>query len=148
MLPLARIRKLSSVAVLAACTALSSAVHAQQTTPAISRQLPHKDPMTATILGIVFPGGGQIYTERWGKAVGIFTGTAAAVGLAIDAANNGQHDIETVWIVGAVAVWGYGWLTAGSDAERRNTQMLNTTFAPFLDRYNGHWVAGLSLATH
>jgi len=148
MLPLARIRKLSSVAILAACTALSSVARAQQTTPAVTHRLPHKDPTTATVLGIVFPGGGQIYTERWGKAVGIFTGTGAAIGLAVNAANNNQHQIEALWIVGAVAVWGYGWFTAGSDAERRNSQMLNTTFAPFLNQHNGRWQAGLSLLTH
>ena len=147
MLPRFRVKRLSSIAVAAACTALPSVVLAQQTTPAISRNLPHKDPMTATVLGIVFPGGGQIYTERWGKAAAVFGGTAAAVGLAIDEANNGQHQIEAVWIAGAVVVWGYGWLTAGSDAQRKNAQMLNPVFAPFLDQHNGRWVAGLSLAT-
>lgn len=148
MLPFIRIRKFSSIAALAVCATYASVAHAQQTTPAVSRPLPHKDPMTATILSVVFPGGGQIYTERWGKAAGVFTSTAAAVGLAIDAANNGQHEIEALWVAGAVVAWGYGWMTAGSDARRRNSQMLNTTFAPFIDRRSGNWVAGLSLTTH
>ena len=147
MLPLGRIKKFSSIAALTACTTFAGLAHAQQTTPAVSRRLPHKDPTTATILGIVFPGGGQIYTERWGKAAGVFATTGAAVGLAVNASNNGQHSIEALWIAGAVVAWGYGWMTAGSDAQRRNSQMLNTTLAPFIDRRNGNWVAGLSLAT-
>lgn len=142
-----RIRKLSLLVALAAAAALPAAARAQ-TTPAVTRELRHKDPTTATVLGIVFPGGGQIYTERWGKAAAVFGGTLAATGLAINAANNDQHSIEGVWVVSAVAVWTYGWVTANSDARRRNAQRLRPVFAPFLDQHNGRLVAGLTVNTH
>jgi Family of unknown function (DUF5683) len=147
MLPSVYIRKFSLVVALAASAALPVVGHAQ-TTPAVTRELRHKDPTTATVLGIVFPGGGQIYTERWGKAGAVFGGTLAATGLAINAANNDQHSIESVWVVGAVAIWTYGWVTANSDARRRNAQRLRPVFAPFLDQHNGRMVAGLSLETY
>jgi TM2 domain-containing membrane protein YozV len=109
--------------------------------------------MLATIFGIVLPGAGQLYVERYGKAAAIFGGAAVATGIAIDASHNGctgschgVSPVQTGGIVAAVLIWGYGWATAGSDARRRNTQMLNTTLTPFLDERNGRMLAGFSFA--
>lgn len=151
------IRRFLTQAVLTACTAAFSAAGAQQPLPARSKPLPHKDPQLATILSVVVPGGGQLYSERYGKAAIIFAGTAAGIGIAVDAAQNRcnsggschvNRSVETVGIVAAAVVWGYGWATAGRDARLHNNQMLNqSSFTPFLDRWDGRYVAGLTLKT-
>jgi hypothetical protein len=142
-----RIRKLSSIALLAACATAGSVARSQQPPTARSKSLAHKDPLVATLVGVVLPGGGQLYTERYGKAAVVLGGTAAAAAIAIEAGRNSNWSIQSVGIATAVVIWGYGWVTAGSDARRRNDQMLNTTVAPFIDRRNGRVVAGLSLST-
>lgn len=151
-----RIRKFSSAIGLAACAAAAYSVGAQETVRATSRPLPHKDPEVATIVGVLVPGGGQFYATRYGKAAGVFLGTAAAVAIAVDAANNDcsgggpchQHSIETIGVVTAALIWGYGWATAANDARMYNTQRLNTTLAPVLHRgSNGRLLAGLQLTT-
>lgn len=145
------------------CAVASRQVHGQQPVPvppeaAKSRSTPYKDPALATALSVLIPGGGQLYAGRLGKGLAVLGGTAAAIGIAVDANQSSRcdggghscnvHGVQTVAIVGAVAVWGYGWLTAGSDARRRNAQMLNgTSIAPFLDEHNGRMVAGFSLKT-
>ena len=155
------VRKFSSVVALAACAvALGQALGQQpvpplSTAPARSRTTPYKDPDLATALGVLIPGGGQLYAGRYGKGLAVLGGTAAGIGIAIDANQSSRcdgggpcnvHGVQTVAIVGAVAVWGYGWLTAGSDARRKNAEMLNgTSLTPFLDEHNGRMVAGLSL---
>jgi hypothetical protein len=125
---------------------------AQQAT---SRSLPHKDPTVATVLSVIIPGGGQAYATRYGKAAIIFAGTAAGVAIAIDAANStctgndtcNHHSVQTIGIVTAALIWGYGWATAAGDARLHNNQMLlNTSLAPVLDRRNGRLLAGLRLA--
>lgn len=107
------------------------------------------------MFGVVFPGGGQLYAERFGKAAAIFGGTAAATAIAIDGSHHdctgtchGVSPVQTGGIVAAVLIWGYGWVTAGADARMRNNQMLNTSsLTPFLDGRNGRMLAGFSFAT-
>jgi hypothetical protein len=149
-----RIRTFSSaLALLASGTAISAGI-AQQP-PAKSRSVPHKDPELATILGIVIPGGGQFYADRYGKGLIVLGGTAAGTAIAIDAAHNqcnghscSNSGLQAVGIVGAALAWGYGWVTASRDVRRRNDQMLTgTSFAPFLDRRNGRLLAGLTFDT-
>jgi hypothetical protein len=151
------IRKFSSIAALAACASAFGAAGAQQRAPAKSYATPYKDPVLATVLSVLVPGGGQLYAERWGKGIGLFGGTAAFVGIAIDASNShctvgntcNTHAVETGAIIAGALLWGYGWATAGRDARLRNNQMLNngSSFAPFLDRRNGQLLAGLALRT-
>jgi len=152
------VRRFLSIVALAACAAVSGRAHAQQPSLAKSQPTPYKDPALATVIGVLVPGGGQLYAERYGKGLGLLAGTAAAVGIAVDAnhaskCNFGQScsvsGIQTTAIIVAVVVWGYGWATAGRDARLRNTQMLNhgTSFAPFLDQHEGRVMAGLALTT-
>ena len=154
-----QIKKLSSIVALTAC-AVSFAGAQQPTTTARVRSVQYRDPDLATALSVVVPGAGQLYAGRLGKGLAIVGGSAAAIAIAIDA---NQHSskcdgsntsstgscrvtgVQTTAIVAGVLVWGYGWLTAGRDARMRNAQMLNSSFAPFLDRQNGRLLAGLTL---
>ena len=151
------IKIFSSVVALVACAASFGNAGAQQPIAAKSYSTPYKDPNLATVLSVVVPGGGQLYAERWGKGLGLFGGTAAAVGIAINASNSrctvgntcNTHAVETGAIIAGALVWGYGWATAGRDARLRNNQMLNgSSFAPFLDRRDGRTFAGVALRTH
>jgi hypothetical protein len=157
------VRRFSSAIALAVCAVASRQAYGQQQPVPVpreaakSRSTPYKDPNLATALSVLIPGGGQLYAGRWGKGLAVLGGTAAGIGIAIDANQSSRcdgggpcnvHGVQTVAIVGAVAVWGYGWLTAGQDARRKNAQMLNgTSIAPFLNEHNGRMVAGLSLKT-
>ena len=151
------IRRFSSIAALAACATAFGAAGAQQRAPAKSYSTPYKDPELATVLSVLVPGGGQLYTERWGKGIGLLGASAAFAAIAIDASNSkctvgnncNTHAVETAAIIAGAVAWGYGWATAGRDARRRNSQMLNngSSFAPFLDRRNGQLLAGLALRT-
>jgi len=141
------IRKLSLSVMLAACVVPTSLARAQRTSTANAKRIPHKDPTVATVVGFLVPGGGQFYTERYGKAAGVLGGTVAAIAVGVPASHNGQHSIATIAYVSAGLVWAYGWLTAGRDARLFNDQMLHTTIAPFLDRRNGRQLAGFSLST-
>jgi hypothetical protein len=132
---------------LAACVAAASLAGAQQTATASTKRIPHKDPTAATVVGFLVPGGGQFYTERYGKAAGVFAGTLAGVAIAVNAGHNDNTSIETIGYVGAGLVWAYGWITAGRDARLFNDQMLHTALAPFIDRHNGRLLAGLTLST-
>lgn len=120
---------------------------AQQTSTATAKPIPHKNPEVATVAGILFPGAGQFYAERYGKAAAVLGGTLAAVGVGVPASNAGEHSIATIAYVSAGLVWAYGWITAPRDARLFNDQMLHTTLAPFLDRRNGRLIAGLTLTT-
>jgi len=138
--------------VLVASVGLSLPAIGQMST-AKSRSLPHKDPTLATVFGVLFPGGGQLYAERWGKAAGIIGTAAVGTGIALDASFDKCGDkpschmsvVQTTGIVVAALAWGYGWVTAGTDARLRNNQMLNTSVAPYIDRRNGRMLAGFSL---
>src|SRR5690242_4905266 len=92
-------RKLSTVVAMAACTALCTPASAQQPTTASSRRIPYKDPTLARVIGVVMPGGGQMYAERFGKAAGVFAGTGLCAGIAIDAGKNGNSPTEAIAIV-------------------------------------------------
>jgi hypothetical protein len=145
-------KKISFIAALVAIVFVSSMGRAQMST-AKSHSLPHKDPTLATVFGVIFPGGGQLYTERWGKAMGIIGTAAVGTGIALDASFDTCGDksschmsvIQTTGIVVAVLAWGYGWATAATDARLRNSQMLNTSLTPYLDGRNGRVLAGFSL---
>ncbi|HKW45817.1 MAG TPA: hypothetical protein VJN70_00170 [Gemmatimonadaceae bacterium] len=154
-----RIRDLSLFVWLIACAALSGVVGAQQPTVATARvkTLPVKDPQLATILGVIIPGGGQLYTARYGKGLALLLGSAAGVAIAVDANHSrctvgktcNRGAVEAVGIGSAAVLWAFGWATAAHDARLFNTQRLNrTSFAPFLDRREGRLLAGLELKTH
>jgi hypothetical protein len=141
------IRRFSLAVALVTWAAAPVLARAQQTSTASAKRVPHKDPQLATIVGILVPGGGQFYAERYGKAAGVFVGTLAAVGIAVDAHHSDNTEIETAGFVAAALIWGYGWVTAARDARLFNDQMLHTTLTPFLDGRNGRFLAGLTLST-
>lgn len=147
------VRKLLLIAVVAVAVAPLGQARAQQP-DAKSHTFPHRDPQVATILGVLVPGGGQIYATRYGKGLVLLGGAAVGIGLAIDANQNacphggtcGYDAVKAGGIIGAAILWGIGWWTAAADARLYNTQMLRgMSFAPYLDRRNGQMVAGLSL---
>jgi hypothetical protein len=146
-------RKLLLVAVIALSALPPGPARAQQP-DAKSRAFSHRDPQLATVLGVLVPGGGQIYATRYGKGLVLLGGAAVGVGLAIDANQNacphggtcGYDVVKAGGIIGAAILWGIGWWTAAADARLYNTQQLRgVSFAPFLDRRNGQMVAGLTL---
>jgi hypothetical protein len=151
------VRKFSLLVLLAACTLWSGSASAQQVGPIAKTQtLPVKDPQLATVIGVLIPGGGQLYASRYGKGLALLLGSAATIGIAVDA--NRSHcsvantcnrtAVVTAGIGSAVVLWGFGWVTAANDARRFNAQMLNrTSLVPFLDRRNGQLLAGLALHT-
>lgn len=147
MLAALYIRRLSSALALAASAGVSSTMLAQQQpVAATSRRLPHKDPNRAAVIGVLIPGGGQFYAERFGKAAAVFGVTALSAGIAIDAGRNGNSTTETMAIVAGGLTWVYGWMTAAHDARLFNDQMLNSTsMAPFVDGRNGRLLAGMTL---
>jgi hypothetical protein len=147
------LRKFLLVAAVALCAPPVGPARAQQP-DAKSKAFPHRDPQVATILGVLVPGGGQIYATRYGKGLVLMGGAAVGIGLAIDANQNacphggtcGYDVVKAGGIIGAAILWGIGWWTAAADARLYNTQMLRgVSFAPYLDRHNGQMVAGLSL---
>ena len=149
-------REVITTIALATCGAAPLALAQQPVTAKTARSKPlaRKDPEVATILGVVIPGAGQVYTERYGKAAMIMGGTAAGVAIAIDVSSRdcnpaghcNNNAVEVVSIAGAAALWAFGWVTAGADARLHNNQMLNqSSFAPFVDEKNGRLVAGLTL---
>lgn len=152
------IRKYSLIVVVAVCAAVPGTAGAQQPVAgARVKTLPVKDPRLATVIGVLVPGGGQLYASRYGKGLTLLLGSAAGIGLAVDAnqshceANKtcSRSSVEALGIGTAVVLWAYGWATAATDARLFNTQRLNRTgFAPFLDRRNGLTLAGLTLKTH
>lgn len=151
------IRRFSLPIVAAACAGLPAPARAQRPTEvARVKTLPVKDPMLATVIGVLVPGGGQLYTSRYGKGLTLLLGSAAGVAIAVDAnhsrctvANTCNRDAVVVaGFASAAVLWGFGWATAAHDARLFNTQRLNRTgFVPFIDRRNGRTIAGLSLAT-
>ena len=150
-------RKFSLIIATAACAVWSAPVRAQQVAPVARTQtLPVKDPMLATVISVLVPGGGQLYTSRYGKGLGLLLGSAAGVAIAIDANHSrcevantcNRQAVVVAGIASAAVLWGWGWATAANDARLFNTQRLNrTSFAPFLDRRNGQTLAGLALTT-
>lgn len=151
------IRHFSLLVGLVACALSSASARAQQpTTVARTQTLPVKDPQLATVIGVLVPGGGQLYTSRYGKGLALLLGSASGVGIAVDVSRSrctvantcNRTAVEAAAIASAVVLWGYGWATAGNDARLFNTQRLNrTSFAPFLDRRDGRTLAGLALST-
>lgn len=151
------IRRFSFIVAAAAGAALSGVARAQKVAPVARTQtLPVKDPMLATVIGILVPGGGQLYTSRYGKGLGLLLGSAAGVAIAVDANHSrcevantcNRQAVVVAGIASAAVLWAWGWATAANDARLFNTQRLNrTSFAPFLDRRNGQTVAGLALIT-
>lgn len=120
---------------------------AQQTSTASTKLVPHKDPQVATVVGLLIPGGGQFYTERYGKGAGVFAGTLAGVAIAVNAGHSDNTEIETIGYVGAGLVWAYGWITAARDARLFNDQMLQPTAVPFINRRNQRLLVGVTLST-
>jgi len=148
------IRKFLLIVALTACAAPSGVGRAQQSAPAQAHSVPYKNPTTATIIGVLVPGGGQLYAERYGKGGALLGGAAVAVGIAIDASHRkcaegrtcGIPPAQTGGIIVAALLWGYGWATAAHDARLFNTERLTgRAVAPFLDQRNGRLVAGLTL---
>ena len=148
-----RARVFSFVVALMTATIALPTAGAQQPGPAATKPLPHKDPTAATVYGILLPGAGQLYAERFGKAAAVFAGTAAAVAIAVDASHTkctgscGISPVQKGGIAVAVLIWGYGWATAAHDARMFNTQRLlnQSSLAPYLDRRNGRLLAGFNL---
>ena len=154
------IRKLSlMIIVLVTSAALPASANAQQPQPrppARTTPLPFKDPQLATIIGVLVPGGGQLYASRFGKGLTLLLGSAAGVAIAVDAGHSrctvgntcNRNAVKALGIGSAAVLWAYGWATAARDARLFNTQRLQrTSLAPFLDWDHGRTLAGLSLST-
>src|SRR5690242_19772440 len=80
------IRRASLAVMTAVCAGMSRPAAAQQPTEiARVKALPVKDPALATVIGVLVPGGGQLYTSRYGKGLALLLGSAASVAIAVDA---------------------------------------------------------------
>jgi hypothetical protein len=124
----------------------------------------HKDPGTAELLGVLLPGGGQLYAGRTGTGLGLLGLSAAAVvtGAALSKdskcsslfdqsgntfnmtctkANHGPlADGEGV----AFASWLYGIVTAAGDVRDANAVVHHARATPVLERTHGRTAFGLS----
>jgi hypothetical protein len=108
-----------------------------------------KSGAVAVGFGYLIPGGGQIYTAKYGKGIALFGVSVGAIALA-DASCGG---VVTETCVGnsllALAVvlgaWGYGMASAPGDAREYNEKHAGPIVVePMLDRHAGR--AGLGLA--
>lgn len=144
----------SVIAIAAAAVTLSASVRAQQPSPALKPQpIGYKDPQLATLLGILVPGGGQLYADRVGKGIVLLGGSAAAIAIAVHGATStcgvqsscGSSSATTGGVLAAVLLWGYGWATAARDARLHNEDLLSggSSFAPFIDGHGSATVAGI-----
>ncbi|GAB5534870.1 MAG: hypothetical protein Rubg2KO_11190 [Rubricoccaceae bacterium] len=126
-------------------------VEAPEATPSLGYEVPasalssEKDPTLALVLGIVVPGGGQIYAEEYEMGL-----TLLAIGYG--SAFGGwflSHalDIPLLSLVGAAGYLGatiYGALHAQEDAEAANRRN-GFALAPRVTRTDGGTAGGLSL---
>lgn len=93
-----------------------------------------KDPSLATALSIIFPGGGQLYTERNGKAAVIAGVGLGGVGIGLlqysrsqcaqdgGGSNCSSYGAVVYGGVAALSAWLYGVATAGNDARKYNAE--------------------------
>lgn len=121
------VRNTFALAALALMFTASSSV-AQATDPSSVGRASFKEPGTATLIGVLVPGGGQLYAGKITKgltllAVGygsIIAGTVAAVETCdIDGCSRSLGLLYAGY-AGYLASWIYGFATAGRDAHEVN----------------------------
>ncbi len=123
----------------------------------------HKDPGTAALLGVLFPGAGQMYAGRTGKGLGLLALSAGAVvgGAAASSSDkcttSQQGNILTMTCTDgkrgplyagigvAVASWLYGAISAGGDARDANeAAQRHARATPIMEREHGRMNVGLA----
>lgn len=75
-----------------------------------------KDTTAAVLLGLTFPGGGQIYTEQYTKALMVLGGVTVSA-LMYGAGND---EVQIVGFAGFAGTWLYGVFDAAMTADRIN----------------------------
>lgn len=145
---------------LRAQTAAASTVRSSPSTVA------HKNPETATLLGVLLPGGGQLYARRTGKGLALLAVSAGAVATGAALSRDGTCSSyvpdpnSTLYItectdrnrgplhagVGvAIAAWLYGAFTAGGDARAANEPAQHHARAtPTIEQTHGRTRLGLA----
>jgi TM2 domain-containing membrane protein YozV len=125
-----------------------------------------KDPATATLLGVVLPGAGQMYAGRTGKGLALLglsvgavvtgaqlsSGTACTVTVPNPGSNvyvtnctDGKRGPLHAGVGVAVASWLYGAITAAGDARDANAvETRHASATPVIERTYGR--TGLGLA--
>lgn len=115
-----------------ACMLVAAPAHAQQATPPIG----YKDPGTATLMSVVVPGGGQLYSGDTRKGLtllgvglgGLTIGTMmsfSSMGLSCGDTSCESEGSALPAVLGYVAYlgsWVYGIMDASDSAHRMNAQ--------------------------
>jgi hypothetical protein len=136
-------------------------------TPALAQTSPagYKDPGTSTILSVVVPGGGQIYSGETNKGLALLGGgmaglilgfamTSSSAGISCDDDLDCQDD--TNYVPAALGyltyfgTWIYGIIDADDSANRMNSkrglaQALSGDVAPLVSSSGGETRVGVSI---
>ena len=94
-------------------------------TVVVVHSAPAKDPATGTILGVLLPGGGQMYAGKVGEGMALLGVAIAAplIGARIASTRPPLPGVSgTTYLSGLVgfAAWAFGWSNAANDAEAYN----------------------------
>jgi hypothetical protein len=145
-------------------------LRAQTAAPPTVRPAPatvgHKDPVTATVLGVLLPGGGQMYAGRTGKGIALLALSTGAVVSGAALSRKGTCSVfvpdpaSSIYItectdrkVGplhagigmAVASWLYGAFTAPGDARAANeAAQRHASATPMIEQRHGRTDLGLA----
>lgn len=88
-----------------------------------SQTIPYRNPGIATLMSLVFPGGGQFYNAQSKKGIGFFLwGIASDAALVYSSFQNDDNSgtITGIAAVSALACWIYGMYDANSTAKKIN----------------------------
>ena len=127
-------------------------VAAMDAAPSLSYELPasarasEKDPGIAIIIGILIPGGGQIYAGDTSKGLTILgIGYGSLLAGNILAVSTGSWELALLGYAGYLGATVYGILQATDDVEAANRRN-GFAVAPSVMRTEGGYAGGLSLS--
>jgi hypothetical protein len=141
---------------LAALTAAATPAAAQRATPPVG----FKDPGTATLIGVLVPGGGQIYAGETKKGLtllgvgvgGLVVGTAMTVSSGdVDCDDDFDCDSDSSALPAILGYavylgsWVYGIIDADDSANRMNAQRGMAGVTPFVTRVGEGTGVGVSI---
>jgi hypothetical protein len=81
-----------------------------------------KSALTAFLLSLLVPGGGQFYNDQTLKGVIILTAFSAGVGVGVELDSNGRHGPAAAVLSMAAGVWAYSMADAIISSERINAE--------------------------
>lgn len=100
---------------------IAAPARAQQATPPAG----YKDPGTATLLSVVIPGGGQLYSGDMRKGLTLLAvGVGAPTVALVVATSTPDHSVAPLALasLASLGAWVYGIADASSSAKRMNTK--------------------------